>query len=521
VSSLHTAPSGWRRIPAERVAVLALVAVLDILVLSKIGALFSDGSWFLGVAVLVCIAGLTVAVTVPKLVALRWLSPGLALLALFTLAPIAYTSYIAFTNYSSTHLLTKQQAITSLEKDTYLPPNAPTYQWRGYKNAAGKLALYLVPSKGAAVFAPAGQAGHDVVAPASRAVTGLPASVEGYTQLDTVAAVRDLSTLSATVFGAGTATYKVTSLDLAASYQSQYRYDKSSDTITDKASGTVYRPHAGTFTAADGKTIDPGFQAVNGLKNIRNLFTTPSIAKPVLRIFVWTIAYAIIVVAVQFVIGLALALVLNDSSIGMRLAKAIRSVLLLPYVIPAYLSILVWAAMFNQQLGVIPRWVNDLFGVDPSWVGTPNGARAVAIAVTLWLGFPYFLLITSGALQAIPAELLEAAQVDGGSAVQRFRAIVFPMLLRMVGPLTVLAFAYNFNNFLVVYLLNNGGPPMADATVPAGHTDLLISFTYKLSFALGANNQYGLAAVVTMMIFAILVPVVVSQFRYYAVWKED
>lgn len=177
--------------------------------------------------------------------------------------------------------------------------------------------------------------------------------------------------------------------------------------------------------------------------------------------------------------------------------------------------------MFNQQLGVIPRWINDLFGVDPSWVGTPNGARAVAIAVTLWLGFPYFLLITSGALQAIPAELLEAAQVDGGSAVQRFRAIVFPMLLRMVGPLTVLAFAYNFNNFLVVYLLNNGGPPMADATVPAGHTDLLISFTYKLSFALGANNQYGLAAVVTMMIFAILVPVVVSQFRYYAVWKED
>lgn len=499
---------------------LAVLAV-DVAVLSKLPRLFGDGSWFLGAAVLLCVLGLTLAVAVPKLVAFRWLSPGLTLLILFTLAPMAYTCYVAFTNYSSDHLLTKQQAVRSLSQDTYLPANAATYQWKAYANPAGSLALYLVPKSGPAKFAPTNAAPRDMTPPKPGSTDGLPATVDGYSQLSLVDTVSKLSVLSGTTFGAGSDTFKVISLDRAGGYRAKYGYDTGADTVTDRATGTVYKPVHGTFTSATGKVLAPSFQAPNGLQNIRNLVTTPSIAGPVLRIFVWTIFYAVSVVAIQFVVGLAIAMALNDSSIGARLAKAIRSVLLLPYVIPAYLSILVWAAMFNQQLGVFPRWLDDVFGLDPAWVGTPNGARLIAIVVTLWLGFPYFLLIISGALQAIPAELLEAAQVDGGTAVQRFRSIVFPILLRMVGPLTVLAFAYNFNNFLVVYLLNNGGPAMPDATVPAGHTDLLISFTYKLSFSLGANSQYGLAAVITMLIFAILIPVVVSQFRYYAVWQED
>ena len=503
-----------------RVAVLLAVLGLDLLVLSALPRIFGDGSWFLGGAVLLCVVGLTVAVVVPGLVALRWLSPGLVLLVLFTLAPMVYTGYVAFTNYSSDHLLTKQQAVRSLAQDIYLPPDAPTYQWKAYADPAGTLALYLVPKEGPARFAVAGGQVREVTPPTPGSTEGLPATLDGFTQLSTVEAVSKLSVLSQTTFGSDGDTFKVTSLDRAGGYQSKYAYDAGSDTVTDRATGTVYRPVEGTFTADDGKQLAPSFQAFNGLANVKNLVTTPSIAGPVLKIFVWTIVYAVSVVAIQFVVGLVIALALNDSSIGTRLAKAIRSVLLLPYVIPAYLSILIWAAMFNQQLGVLPRWVEALTGLDPGWVGTPNGARLIAIVVTLWLGFPYFLLIISGALQAIPADLLEAAQVDGGTAVQRFREIVFPMLLRMVGPLTVLAFAYNFNNFLVVYILNNGGPAMPDATVPAGSSDLLISFTYKLGFSFG-SSQYGLAAVITMVIFAILIPVVVSQFRYYAVWQEE
>jgi ABC-type sugar transport system permease subunit len=165
--------------------------------------------------------------------------------------------------------------------------------------------------------------------------------------------------------------------------------------------------------------------------------------------------------------------------------------------------------------------VSNVLGINPNWVNDPMGAKLAVILVTVWLGTPYFVLIVSGALQAIPGELVEASHMDGAGAIARFRWVVLPLLMRMVGPLVVLGMAFNFNNFLVVFLLKAGGPPMADQSLPAGHTDLLISFTYKLAFSFGNGANYGLAAVITMMIFVILVPVVASQFRYYAVWREE
>ena len=102
--------------------------------------------------------------------------------------------------------------------------------------------------------------------------------------------------------------------------------------------------------------------------------------------------------------------------------------------------------------------------------------------MNLWLGFPYMFLVCMGALQAIPEDISEAATVDGANAWQIFRRIKFPLLLVTVTPLLIASFAFNFNNFNLIYMLTNGGPRFADVSIPVGHTDILISMVYKVAF---------------------------------------
>jgi arabinogalactan oligomer / maltooligosaccharide transport system permease protein len=123
--------------------------------------------------------------------------------------------------------------------------------------------------------------------------------------------------------------------------------------------------------------------------------------------------------------------------------------------------------------------------------------------VSLWLTFPYFFLVSLGALQSIPGELKEAARVDGGGAWQVFRKVTLPLLLIVVAPLMIASFAFNFNNFGNIYLLTGGGPAAGDQTI-AGSTDILISYTYKLAFASGKGSDYGLASAIALIIFFIV-----------------
>jgi arabinogalactan oligomer/maltooligosaccharide transport system permease protein len=127
----------------------------------------------------------------------------------------------------------------------------------------------------------------------------------------------------------------------------------------------------------------------------------------------------------------------------------------------------------------------------------------VIIIVNLWLGFPYFYLICSGALQAIPTELEEAASLDGASTSQILRRIKLPLLLQILSPLLIASFAFNFNNFNIIYLLTGGGPTDVLAGKTAGATDILITYTYKTAF--GSNEQnLGLASAISVLIFFIV-----------------
>ena len=125
------------------------------------------------------------------------------------------------------------------------------------------------------------------------------------------------------------------------------------------------------------------------------------------------------------------------------------------------------------------------------------------ILVSLWLTFPYFFLVCLGALQSIPAELTEAARVDGGGRLQIFRRVTLPLLMVAVAPLLIASFAFNFNNFNNIYFLTAGGPAATDQSV-AGSTDILISYTYKIAFQAGKGQDYGLATSMAIVIFFIV-----------------
>jgi arabinogalactan oligomer/maltooligosaccharide transport system permease protein len=183
----------------------------------------------------------------------------------------------------------------------------------------------------------------------------------------------------------------------------------------------------------------------------------------------------------------------------MRFQRTYRSLLVVPYAVPGFLSTLVWAGLLNDDFGV----VNRILHTDIPWLFDGNWAKVSVILVSVWLTAPYFFLVSLGALQSIPNELVEAARVDGGGPLQVFRKITLPLLLVAVAPLMIASFAFNFNNFGNIYLLTRGGPAAGDESI-AGATDILITYTYKLAIESGKGQDFALASAISILIFFIV-----------------
>jgi len=213
---------------------------------------------------------------------------------------------------------------------------------------------------------------------------------------------------------------------------------------------------------------------------------------------------------------LLLSLVLNDSRI--KFQKIYRSIYLLPYAIPGFVTILVWKGLLNPDYGTINELlipIYETFNIEPiKWFQTKDSSRAAVLLVNTWLGFPYMMLITTGALQSIPKELGEASRVDGATGFQTFFKVTLPLLMVSISPLLIGAFAYNFNNFTLIYLLTDGGPPVIGSEAPVGWTDILISFTFKLAISGGRGSQFGLASAVTFLVFTLVLIISAVSFQY-------
>jgi len=218
-------------------------------------------------------------------------------------------------------------------------------------------------------------------------------------------------------------------------------------------------------------------------------FSTMSFWYTLFITLLWTVTNLILHVS----IGIGLALLLREPWIRMR--GFWRALLILPWAIPNYITALIWKTMFHVQYGA----VNALLGMggDPvelDWFGSFSTAFAANLITNTWLGFPFMMVVTLGALQAIPRELEEAAEVDGASWWTRFRHVVWPLLKPALLPAIILGSVWTFNMFNVIYLVSNGGP--------MGSTEILISDAYQWAFSGG--NYYGYAAAYAVLIFVVL-----------------
>jgi maltose/maltodextrin transport system permease protein len=177
-----------------------------------------------------------------------------------------------------------------------------------------------------------------------------------------------------------------------------------------------------------------------------------------------------------------------------------RLLLILPYAVPAFISILIFRGLFNQNFGELNLMLNAVFGVKPEWFSDPFLAKVMILVVNTWLGYPYMMILCMGLLKAIPADLYEASAMDGAGFVRNFFSITAPLLMKPLAPLLIASFAFNFNNFVLIQLLTNGRPDIIGATTPAGTTDLLVTYTYRIAFE-GSGQDYGLASAIATLIF--------------------
>jgi ABC-type sugar transport system permease subunit len=457
----------------------------------------------------------------------RWVAPGVALMLLMVIYPVAYTVVIAFTNYGDGHLLSKAQAIAQFESTYYDPPDAVRYAWTAYASPVGDAFLFrLVAEDGGVFIAQAGAPGLrriEMIAQESPGATGppdddgLPRTILGYRRLARNEAVRFIAALQAQVIADPPYVVRITSLNEASQQARRYAYDPATDTLTDRSDGRVYVARDGRFVllaARDGDgeitALSPGFASGVGLSNFLRVLTDERVREPFARVFAWTFAFAGISVASTFALGTALALTLNARDLPLR--GFFRAAMIVPYAVPGFISILVWTGLLNPIYGPINNAIAGLTGVSPRWFSDPTLAKIAVLLINLWLGFPYMMLVVLGTLQSISPDIYEAAVIDGASPQQNFWHITLPLLLIAVAPLLVASFALNFNNFTVIDLFNEGGPPIGGGSV-AGHTDILISYTYRLAFSGGRGTDYGFASAIAVLIFFIIGALTAFNFR--------
>lgn len=253
-----------------------------------------------------------------------------------------------------------------------------------------------------------------------------------------------------------------------------------------------------------------------GLDNFKSLFTVPIWQETFLSVFVWTIVWTVVATTLQIALGFFLAVLVNDERV--RFKKLIRTILILPWAVPAFVTILVFAAMFNDDFGAINRdIIIPLFGGEGiSWLSDPPYSRIAIIMIQTWLGFPFIFALFTGILQSISKDWYEAADMDGASRIQKFKSITFPHVMFATAPLLIMQYASNFNNFNVIYLFNEGGPAVRGQN--AGGTDILISWVYKLTFD---TNNYSMAAVISIIMGLIVSGFAFYQFRKTRSFKEE
>ncbi|MGB8855226.1 MAG: maltose ABC transporter permease MalF [Burkholderiales bacterium] len=483
-----------------------LVAGLAATFLYLVVAVYAGGHalWALALLSLVCL-GFYIYLGSPT-VAYRYLFPGVIGMLVFVAFPLLYTAQIGFTNYSSANLLSQDLARSYLLEQT-LPDEQQVMVYELHADADKfRLVLFSLNDEGArtdrmaSLISPALslQAG-DNPAP----VVLLPAESSGFqaTQALSLAELlrhRDaLMRLKLKVPSGQVLSYAGVREFGPLRNVWQANQDGS---LTQTESGVTFKPNAqsGFFENDKGERLSPGYKVGVGLANYQRMINDPDFRGPFISIFIWTLIFSTLTVMTTLVIGLLLAVLLNWEALRFR--TAYRTLLFLPYAVPGFISILVFKGLFNQNFGEINGILNVLFGVKPAWFAEPLLAKVMILTVNTWLGFPYIMILCSGLIKAIPADLYEASAIAGAKPWSNLWKITVPLIMKPLTPLLISVFAFNFNNFVLISLLTDGRPDFLNTKVPAGTTDILVSYTYRIAFQDSGQN-FGLAAAISTVIF--------------------
>ncbi|WP_299273081.1 ABC transporter permease subunit [uncultured Georgenia sp.] len=492
-----------------KVALMALVNALGVYVVIQA---WGAESW--GVLAFM-VAALVVADYVyfsRRTVPMKYILPGLFFLLAYQIFTVAYTGYVAFTNYGEGHNSTKEHAIEALLVQNEQRVEGSSSYPLTVVERDGELGFAILDDgvvRVGTATEPLREVGDAVVE--DERITRVP----GFEVLDRQAVLgRQAEVVGLRVPVSDDAEQGSVRTQDARSgyvYRSVLEYDEDADTMTDRDTGVVYRPNdQGQFEAPDGSTLNVGWRVPVGFDNFTTAFADSRYAEPFLKVLVWTFAFAILSVGLTFFLGLFLAIVLNDERVRGR--KLLRALLILPYAFPPFMSFLLWRGLLNTDFGFINEVL--LGGAGVPWLTNEWLARAAVLGVQLWVGFPYMFLITTGALQSIPGDVVEAAKIDGAGRFRIWRSITLPLLLIAVAPLLISSFAFNFNNFNAIEMITEGGPRFADTSAPVGATDILITMVYSISGLDGrAATNYGLASALSLVIFLIVATISVITFR--------
>ena len=256
-----------------------------------------------------------------------------------------------------------------------------------------------------------------------------------------------------------------------------------------------------------------------GLDNFKALFDSTSILGSTFwSVLGWTLVWAFFATFSNYIFGMIISLMINRK--GTRAKGFWRFCFVLSCAVPMFVSLLIMRTMLQPEgavnvllrnLGFIASDASLPFFTDPTW------ARVTVIVINVWVGVPYTLLQLTGVLQNIPAELYEAAQVDGANAFQTFTKITLPYMLYVTTPYLITTFTGNVNNFNVIYLLS-GGDPVTDLSSTAGKTDLLVTWLYKLTID---KQYYNIGAVIGILTFVILAIGALFTYRRSKSYKEE
>ncbi len=439
--------------------------------------------------------------------AYRYLFPGIAGMLVFIAFPLIYTAQIGFTNYSSTHLLS-QERVREYLLDQHEAVEDQVQPFSLHADGADKKAYRLVLSTEGTEQ---GQAQARWVSPPlalgptrdELRVEMLPlnAPLQAALPLRELIKHREALMKLSLVLPAATGLSELHYLGLREFGPIKRHWAELPDgSLKRETDGQLFKPNGqtGYYENTAGQPLQPGYKVTVGWQNYVRMVADAEFRGPFLNIFSWTVMFSLLTVIFSTAIGMLLAVLLNWDDLKYR--TTYRTLLFLPYAVPGFISILVFKGLFNQNFGEINAILDALVGIKPAWFADPLLAKIMLVIVNVWLGYPYIMILCAGLLKAIPSDLYEASAIAGAGPLTNFFKITAPLVIKPLAPLLVSAFAFNFNNFVLIALLTDGRPDYLSTKIPAGQTDILVSYTYRIAFK-DSGSDFGLAAAISTLIF--------------------